>query len=77
MSLDFDPFARHLELRPVRAAREGAAPARVFVLLPTLAELLGAPAFGLAAPIVLPGHPRPLTGWALFGTVRERGITQH
>jgi hypothetical protein len=76
MSLDFDPRSLHLELRPVRNSGD-AAPTRVFVLLPTLAELLGEPFFGHVDPIVLPGHPRPLTGWALFGTARERGFTLH
>jgi hypothetical protein len=77
MNLDFDPRSLHLELRPVRPSGDDAAPARVFVLLPTLAELLGEPFFGQVDPIVLPGHPRPLTGWALFGTARERGFTLH
>jgi hypothetical protein len=69
MSFQFDP--QPLELRRVSPH------ARVFVLLPTLAELLGEPGFGLRDPIVLPGHARPVDGWTLFGTVRERGITLH
>jgi hypothetical protein len=77
MSLDFDPRSLHLELRPVRPSGGDGAPARVFVLLPTLAELLGEPFFGHVDPIVLPGHARPFTGWALFGTTRERGFTLH
>jgi hypothetical protein len=79
MSLEFDPksdpgSSLQLELRPA-AARDGVT--RVFVLLPTLSELLGEPAFGLRDPIVLPGHKRPISGWALFGTPRERGFTLH
>jgi hypothetical protein len=77
MSLDFDPRSSlHLELRPVEAAPHHGV-TRVFVLLPTLAELLGEPGFGGRAPIVLPGHKRPLNGWTLFGTVRERGLVLH
>jgi hypothetical protein len=77
MSLDFDPQSLNLELRAVRPSRDAAAPARVFVLLPTLAQLLGEPFFGHVDPIVLPGHARPLTGWAMFGMPRERGFTLH
>ena len=69
MSLDFN--LQPLELRRVSEH------ARVFVLLPTLAELLGEPGFGRRDSIVLPGHKRPLDGWALFGMVRERGFTLH
>ena len=69
MSFEFDP--QPLELRRVSPH------ARVFVLLPTLAELLGAPGFGQRDPIVLPRHARPLNGWDLFGTVRERGLVLH
>jgi hypothetical protein len=76
MSLEFDSRSSlQLELRPAAAQDDGAT--RVFTLLPTLSELLGEPAFGLRDPIVLPGHTRPLSGWALFGTVRERGFTLH
>jgi len=75
MSLDFDPRSSlDLVLRPA-AAHDGVT--RVFVLLPTLSELLGETAFGLRDPIVLPGHVRPLSGWALFGTARERDFTLH
>jgi len=63
----------HLELRPV----EGGEDTRVYVLLPTLEELLGQPNFGRRDPIFLPGHARPLDGWALFGGVRERGLVLH
>jgi hypothetical protein len=63
-----------LELRPA-APCDGVT--RVFVLLPTLATLLGAPGFASRDPIVLPGHARPRSGWDLFGTVRARGITLH
>jgi hypothetical protein len=49
----------------------------VFALLPTLEELLGQPEFGRRNPIFLPGHARPLDGWALFGSVRDRGLVLH
>jgi len=76
MSLDFDPrCSLDLVLRPAATAHDGMT--RVFVLLPTLPELLGEAAFGLRDPIVLPGHARPRNGWALFGTARERGFTLH
>jgi hypothetical protein len=65
----------HFELRPVAAG--GDADARVYVLLPSLEELLGQPDFGRRDPIFLPGHARPLDGWALFGGVRERGLVLH
>jgi hypothetical protein len=75
MSLEFDPQSSlQVTLRPA-AAQDGVT--RVFTLLPTLSELLGEPAFGLRDPIVLPGHTRPLSGWALLGTARERGFTLH
>jgi hypothetical protein len=64
-----------LELRPVEASRDG--DARVYVLLPTLEELLGQPDFGRRNPIFLPGHQRPLDGWAIFGSVRDRGLVLH
>ena len=77
MSLDLDPRSLlQLELRRVEAARDHGV-ARTFVLLPTLAELLGEPFFGHRDPIVLPGHARQLDGWALFGTVQARGFTLH
>jgi hypothetical protein len=41
----------------------------VFVLLPTLEELLGHPEFGRRNPIFLPGHARPLER---LGPVRLR-----
>jgi len=50
---------------------------RVYVLLPTLEELLGQPDFGRRDPIFLPGHKRPLDGWAIFGPVRNRGLVLH
>jgi hypothetical protein len=77
MSLEFDPLSLHMTLRPVSTSGDAAAPVRTFILLPTLAELLGEPGFGHADPIVLPGYPRPLAGWALFGSARERGFVLH
>jgi hypothetical protein len=64
-----------LELRPIEDA--GRPDARTFVLVPTPEELLGEPDLGYCKPIVLPGRTRPLDGWAMFGTVRERGIVLH
>ena len=66
-----------LALRPAAKAVADDADVRVYVLLPSLGELLGEPGFGCRNPIVLPGHRRPLDGWALFGTVRERGLPLH
>jgi hypothetical protein len=66
----------HLELRPVEASPEHG-DARVYVLLPSLEELLGRPDFGRRDAIFLPGHARPLDGWALFGGIRERGLVLH
>lgn len=63
-----------LELR--RVATEGEETA-VYVLLPTLEELLGEPDFGRRNPIFLPGCERPLDGWAIFGSLRARGIVLH
>jgi hypothetical protein len=50
---------------------------RLFIVLPSLEELLGQPGFGHRNPIFLPGCRRPLDGWAIFGSVRERGIVLH
>jgi hypothetical protein len=56
-----------LTLRPVGNSCGDPADLRVYVLLPSLDELLGRPGFGRRDPIFLPGHRRPLDGWALFG----------
>jgi hypothetical protein len=69
--------ALHLELRAVEGPGDGRPDARTFVLLPTLEELLSEPDFGHREPIRLPGHVRPLDGWAVFGTVRARGVVLH
>jgi hypothetical protein len=66
-----------LELRPVEAPAQASGGACVYVLLPTLEELLGHPGFGAIEPICLPGARRPIDGWTLFGTARERGWTLH
>ena len=63
------------ELRPVEAPAEMGPDARAYVLLPTLDEILGIPGFAARDAIVLPGTPRPLDGWALFGT--DRGFILH
>lgn len=60
-------------LCPVASA-DGAAQ---YTLLPTLAELVRRPGFGLHDPICLPGTARPLDGWALFGSARGRKIPLH
>jgi len=44
---------------------------RLYLLLPTLGELLGVSGFAARNPICLPGSPRPLDGWALFGEPAE------
>jgi hypothetical protein len=66
---------QRLELQLVEETSGADAP--LFVLLPTLEQLLGDPAFGRRSPIFLPARVRPLDGWALFGSVRERGIVLH
>jgi hypothetical protein len=68
-------FSSDLTLRPVESSGDG--DVRVYVLLPTLQELLGRSDFGRRNAILLPGHRRPLDGWALFGTPRERGLVLH
>jgi hypothetical protein len=67
--------ALRLELLPAKEI--GGGDTRVVVLLPSLEELLGAPGFGCHDPIALPGYQRPLDGWAIFGSVRERGVVLH
>jgi hypothetical protein len=66
-----------LEFRPIEAPAHASAGACVYVLLPTLAELLGEPGFGSREPICLPGAGRPMDGWSLFGDMRNRGWTLH
>jgi hypothetical protein len=66
----------HLELSRVEPSSEDAE-MRVYVLLPTLEELLGQPDFGRRDPIFLPGHERPLDGWAIFGSLLDRGVVLH
>lgn len=66
-----------LELRPVEAPAHASEGACVFMLLPTLDELLGLPGFGSGNQICLPGARRPVDGWTLFGGARERGWTLH
>jgi hypothetical protein len=76
MDSAFSPkFSPDLTLR--RVEPEDGADVRVYVLLPTLQELLGQPTFGRRDGIFLPGHRRPLDGWALFGTPRQRGFALH
>jgi hypothetical protein len=66
-----------LTLCPVRTSGAGDDDVRVYVLLPTVDELLGRPGFGRRDPIFLPGHRRPLDGWAIFGAVRGRDPLPH
>jgi hypothetical protein len=70
-------FSPDVELRRVEASVAGGADVCVYVLMPTLQELLGRPDFGRRDPIFLPGHRRPLGGWAIFGAVRDRGLALH
>ncbi len=66
-----------LELRPVETPSHATAGACVYVLLPTLQELVGCPGFGRRDAICLPGTNRPLDGWTLFGATRRRPWTVH
>jgi hypothetical protein len=72
MSLTKGPL--ELELRPVEAPSAATPGARVFVLLPSLGELLGRDGFGEANPICLPGslQPfRPLEFFAPYAAARR------
>ena len=60
-----------LELRPVAAPTGAGEGACVYVLLPTLDELVGRRDFGRPDPIWLPGTRRWIDGWTLFGRNRE------
>jgi hypothetical protein len=62
---------------PAAEASTDGANVIVYVLLPTVEELLGQPDFARRNPIFLPGHRRPLDGWAMFGPVRNRGLVLH
>jgi hypothetical protein len=63
-----------LELRPV----EGQSLENdLFLLPPSVEDLLGCPDFGQSNPIEIPASLQPVDGWALFGTVRKRGFTLH
>lgn len=66
-----------LELRPVAAPAHASAGACVYVLLPSLGELLVAPGFGEQNPICLPGRGRPFDPWALFGPYQQADRTLH
>jgi hypothetical protein len=61
-----------LELRAVAAPAGASAGATVYVLLPSLAELLARPGFGERAPIVLPDAPRPFDPFVFFGNAERR-----
>lgn len=58
---------RVLEMRPVEAPAGAAAGATVYVLLPTLEQLVQRPGFGLRAPIALPESNWPLDPRRFFG----------
>jgi hypothetical protein len=65
-----------LELRPVQSPGGGAG--AMFVLLPSLEQLLGDVALFRGEPILIAetAHAaRRSDGWAIFGTCRERGFT--
>jgi hypothetical protein len=64
-----------LELRPVAAPAHASEGACVYVLLPTLEELVGRPDFGRPDPIWLPGSRAWIDGWTMFG--RSRAWTLH
>ena len=55
-----------LELRPVEGHPLASPGATVFVLLPSLDELVGSPGFGSVDPICLPGSARPYRPQTLF-----------
>lgn len=77
MSLGLTPKSFvDLELRRIPAGEEETG-FTVYVLLPSLEELLGQPDFGHRDPIFLPGRARPLDGWTMFGSVRERRLAFH
>jgi hypothetical protein len=66
-----------LELRPVAAPAHASPGARVYVLLPSLSELLAAPGFGDHNPICLPRGARPFDPWALFGPYQQGSRVLH
>jgi len=77
--MSFEPTRKSLldlHLREVERDANDPADVCVYVLLPTLEELMG-PDFGRHDPILLPGHVQPLDGWAIFGSVRDRGVVLH
>jgi hypothetical protein len=55
-----------LELRPVEAPAAATPGATVYVLLPTLEQLVSRPGFGLSSPIALPASLWPLDTRKLF-----------
>lgn len=63
MSNDLRGPVEGILLRRVESEDEVA----TYVLLPPLGRLLGIPGFGARNPICLPGTPRPLDGWSIFG----------
>jgi hypothetical protein len=61
-----------LELRPAEAPATASPGARVYVLLPSLEKLLGAPSFGRRRSIALPGTRRPFDPVSFFSGQRAR-----
>jgi hypothetical protein len=57
-----------LDLRPVAAPSSATPGATVYVLLPSLEQLLGRPGFGIQAPIAMPDSMLPLDARRFFGT---------
>jgi hypothetical protein len=66
-----------LELRPVEAPAGASAGACVYVLLPSLEELLDQPGFGCHAPICLPRSARPFDPLNFFAARPQRAETLH
>jgi hypothetical protein len=63
-----------LELRPLEGQD---VESDLFLLPPSLEDLLGRPNFGQSDPIEIPVSLQPVDGWALFGPLRKRGFTLH
>ena len=67
---ELSPMKRllQLDLRPVETSAAATSGASVFVLLPTLGQLVGRPDFGASHPICLPDAARPFEPAVFFAT---------